>query len=134
MSEKSFPTLTEEQENSGLKKYVGTKGIAAVQGKHKTTGEDGWIVVYPDGYESFSPAHAFEEAYRPVDAMPFEAAIWAIKQGYKVLRPTQKNPPVFYLAKSPYGAVILRSYDGRAHEATFSQTDMNANDWQIVEE
>lgn len=28
--------------------------------------EPGYRVIYPDGYESWSPKHVFEEAYRPV--------------------------------------------------------------------
>ena len=33
-----------------------------------TTEEDheGYLVIYPDGYESWSPKHVFEEAYREV--------------------------------------------------------------------
>lgn len=60
-----------------FKKYTGTKTVMAVPMtktdaeeflgrtiKPATPGEDGYLVKYPDGYCSWSPAKAFEEAYR----------------------------------------------------------------------
>jgi hypothetical protein len=67
--------------------YVGTKIVCAMpmtreafsqrklerdQGQGDQ-GEDGFLVVYPDGYESWSPKEAFEGAYRPVS--PAEARL-----------------------------------------------------------
>lgn len=50
-------------------KYIGCKVIEAEpckawkdMGKHKV-GEDGYKVIYPDGYESWSPKEVFEKAY-----------------------------------------------------------------------
>ncbi len=61
-----------------LQKYVGCKVIAAEPcrawkdaGDHKV-GDEGYKVVYPDGYISWSPKETFEAAYVP---MPPEAVM-----------------------------------------------------------
>lgn len=49
-----------------LKLYVGTKLILAIP---QARGEQpGYRVLYPDGYESWSPKETFEGAYREVTA------------------------------------------------------------------
>lgn len=65
-----------------MKKYIGTKIVEAqlmtvaeaeeILGKQidlsKHEGEtDGYLLVYPDGYKSFSPKSVFEESYRLAD-------------------------------------------------------------------
>lgn len=45
-------------------RYIGTKLIEAVQAQKD--GKDGYKVVYPDGYTSWSPADVFERAYLPL--------------------------------------------------------------------
>lgn len=77
-----------------LKTYTGTKTIKATpmgasDAKHygaqitdetirKNIGNDGYLVEYPDGYRSWSPKKAFEDAYRisetEVDRMKIELA------------------------------------------------------------
>ena len=47
-----------------MQKYIGTKVIQADPAKKD--GEDGYKVVYADGYESWSPKAVFEEAYLPL--------------------------------------------------------------------
>jgi hypothetical protein len=69
-----------EIEHAGMRSYLGAKIIDA---KPMTLDEfskiqqrpydpkddgDGYMVVYPDGYKSWSPKAVFEEAYRPVNA------------------------------------------------------------------
>ena len=61
-----------------LQEYVGSKIILAMpmtrnlfieqkgKGEKVKPDEHGYKVVYPDGYESWSPKYAFENAYRPV--------------------------------------------------------------------
>lgn len=78
-------------ELSNLKSYTGTKTIKAMPltkseaekllGKtinSATPGEDGYLVEYPDGYRSWSPAKVFEDAYRisetHIDRMKIELA------------------------------------------------------------
>ena len=91
-----------------MKKYIGTKIIEARPGtlaeaealktglsvedveslfrNAEVENLDGWIVKYPDGYISWSPKEAFEEAYRECDNMPFGLAIEALKKGCRVAR------------------------------------------------
>jgi len=44
--------------------YIGTKIINAEP--EELNGRKGYRVIYPDGYASWSPAEAFEQAYRMV--------------------------------------------------------------------
>ena len=55
-----------------MSKYIGCKMVAAEpckawkdMGTHKV-GEDGYKVIYPDGYVSWSPKEVFEKAYMQV--------------------------------------------------------------------
>lgn len=74
-----------------FKQYTGTKTICAapmtkadaekvlgVSISPATPGNDGYLVEYPDGYRSWSPAKVFEDAYRVsethVDRMKIELA------------------------------------------------------------
>ena len=57
-----------------MKKYIGVKVVSAEPAKatkdygtHKA-GEDGYKVIYKDGYESWSPKDVFEEAYKELDS------------------------------------------------------------------
>ena len=45
-------------------RYIGTKLIEAISAQKD--GEDGYKVVYPDGYISWSPTDVFERAYLPL--------------------------------------------------------------------
>ena len=84
-----------------MKQYIGTKLIEAEPayrvrnpgGDYQITTdareaftnfaevEDGYRVRYPDGYESWSPLEAFQEAYRPTEHMNFGLAIEAARKG-----------------------------------------------------
>lgn len=50
-----------------MKEYIGVKLIQAEP--QKKNGEDGYKVVYKDGYVSWSPKEVFEEAYKPLENM-----------------------------------------------------------------
>ena len=65
-----------------MKKYIGTKEVQATPAIRKggkvylptdliprtfEKVEDGYKVVYEDGYQSFSPKEVFEKAYKPAD-------------------------------------------------------------------
>ena len=144
-----------------MQKYIGTKIIEAEPCKawkdtklHKA-GEDGYKVRYPDGYESWSPKGVFEEAYRPTDCMSFGLAIEAMKKGKKVARrgwngkgmflyyvPEGRYPARTDAAKSfaaedgkvDYGAYIaMKTAQGNVVPWLASQTDMLADDWEVVE-
>ncbi len=68
-------------DNVKMPAYIGTKIVRAKlltrnafadrKGREQPEGErnfdvHGYLVVYPDGYESWSPKDVFEAAYRPV--------------------------------------------------------------------
>lgn len=84
-----------------MKTYIGTKIIQAEPmelyeattyfGRQFVTTDptanmDGYKVVYPDGYESWSPKAVFEEAYRLTSGMTFGLAVEAMKKGKRVAR------------------------------------------------
>ena len=151
-----------------MKQYIGTKIIKAdpayrVDGKAFVKAnivpsgvhiEDGYKVVYPDGYESWSPKDVFEAAYRATDGMNFGLAIEAAKMGKKIARegwngngmllyhvPAAAYPPCTEVAKEafcgsdvPYGAYIaMKTAQGNVVPWLASQTDMLSDDWKIVE-
>ena len=47
-----------------MKQYIGTKLIEADPAERY--GQEGYKVLYPDGYESWSPKDVFEKAYLPL--------------------------------------------------------------------
>lgn len=150
-----------------MKQYIGTKIIQA-EPAYRVDGEvfvkanivpcgvhteDGYKVVYPDGYESWSPKDVFEAAYRETSGMNFGLAIEAAKMGKKIARAgwNGKNQYVelghdfSYIA--PGGipvrpvqhldigsqALVFVGTRGRQVGWLASQADMLADDWMIVE-
>lgn len=82
--------------NEMTKKYIGTKIVTAFEQPDPrpvpagATPEKGYGVIYEDGYQSWSPARAFEPAYRAIEgaaqALTFGDAIHMLKMGKKVAR------------------------------------------------
>lgn len=120
--------------------------------------EEGYRVHYPDGYESWSPRDVFEEAYREIDGMNFGLAIEAAKKGAKITRrgwngkgmwvvyrtgypdgiPCNKNtaeavgiPEGSLFKVRPY--LQMKCVDGSFQMWLASQSDILAEDWEIVE-
>ena len=94
-----------------MKRYVGVKIIQAepmmlvdaeekLQRKIKPGNEEGYLVIYTDGYESWSPKDVFEEAYRPADGLTFGLAFEAVKKG-KGMRLPNWQPDVVIRAQYP---------------------------------
>jgi hypothetical protein len=140
--------------------YIGTKIVHAFP--HQQAGKDGYAMHYADGYTSWSPKDVFEEAYRRSDGMNFGLAIEALKKGARVAR-AGWNGKGMWLAYSPgakdlpagkFWAGPNRDYAGSREDGCAdvlpcitmktatgeilmgwlaSQTDMLADDWQIVE-
>lgn len=52
-----------------MKNYIGVKIVKAEP--QSKDGKEGYKVVYPDGYTSWSPKDAFEKAYRVLDCEDF---------------------------------------------------------------
>lgn len=61
-----------------MKKYIGTKIIDA-EPRQGADGRDGYKVVYKDGYTSWSPTEAFEEAYVAIDSIPNKLSVESIE-------------------------------------------------------
>ncbi len=64
--------------------FIGTKAILAEPAEKDGTA--GYKVRYGDGYESWSPTDAFEEAYRQSGEMNFGHALMVLQDGKKVAR------------------------------------------------
>ena len=133
-----------------MKQYIGTKIIHAEP--MEKNGREGYKVVYaPDGYESWSPKEAFEEAYRESNGMNFGLAIEAAKKGKKIARAgwNGKNQYVELATCISYinadHNIINVNHCNIGNEALAfvgtsgvqmgwlaSQADMLADDWMVV--
>lgn len=52
-----------------MKAYIGTKVVQAEPCVSGPAREEGYKVVYEDGYESWSPKDVFERCYREISSM-----------------------------------------------------------------
>lgn len=146
-----------------MEQYIGTKVIHAKpmnRGDYniyrgwaipadEDPADDGYLVVYPDGYESWSPKEVFEEAYRPMKGMSFGLAIEAMKKGCKVARKGKGQYIQFATGisyKTNDGDIVNCEHDVIGNTALafvgtagvqmgwlVSQADMLAEDWYIVQ-
>ena len=133
-----------------MEQYIGTKIIQAEP--QSRDGKEGYRVLYPDGYVSWSPKAVFEEAYRLTDGMSFGLAIEAAKKGKKIARAgwNGKNQHVELASAisytSPLGEVVNADHDAIGNQALAfvgtsgvqmgwlaSQPSMLADDWMVVE-
>lgn len=107
------------------------------------------------GYISWSPKEQFDNAYRPVDGMSFGLAIEALKAGKRVARAGWNGKGMWLVMVASDGWTVPNKnfvshpeFDGEPHLMPWigmktadngfvpwlaSQTDMLADDWQIVE-
>ena len=159
-----------------MKTYIGIKKIQATPmtrgnynkyrhwdiPKNENPSDEGYLVLYEDGYESWSPKEVFEKAYREIDeqGLSFGEAIECLKNGLKVARSGWNGKGMFlYLVKGvtipktslrneaakaidileQNETVIINSHiDMKAADGSIvigwlaSQTDMLANDWIVV--
>ena len=149
-----------------MKQYIGIKIIKAkamtrgeyntLRGKVFPVGEnpadDGYLVEYSDGYISWSPKKAFDEAYRECDNMTFGLAIEALKKGLKVARKGWNGKSQYVeLATNISYVNVSNEVVNCEHQAIgnkaiafvgtsgvqmgwlASQADMLSEDWYIVE-
>ena len=136
-----------------VKNVIYPKTYAVPEDRTGQTWEDGYKVVYPDGYVSWSPKDVFEEAYREITGMNFGLAIEALKKGLRVARNgwNGKGMYVFLAYEADFVTdADLSAFDQMEVEVsdmlvlktaqnTFqpgwlaTQSDMLADDWYIVE-
>ena len=129
--------------------YIGTKIVRAEPEYRYRSGDRvpdaGYKVVYPDGYVSWCPSEAFEEAYRLTSGMPFGLAIEAMRKGKKVQRAGWNGKGLWLELQVPDAhskmtlPYIFINYPDDAQNTPgarvpwlASQTDMLADDWRIV--
>ncbi len=102
-----------------MKKYIGTKKVSAtpawrVDGvvypkdgpvPRVMNREDGYKVVYEDGYESWSPKEVFEKAYKELidekNNMSFGDAVEVLKQGGAIRRRGWNGKGLFVVKQVP---------------------------------
>lgn len=137
------------------KKYIGTKVITAFPQRDPATMESGYGVIYEDGYQSWSPARAFEPAYRAIEgdnqALTFGDALHMLKLGKRVARKgwngkglsiEMQRPDAHSKMTLPY---LFLNYPATPASDTApanhvnarvpwlaSQTDMLAEDWNVL--
>ena len=130
-----------------LKKYLGVKIINATPALKND--EEGYKVVYEDGYISWSPKAVFEKAYRETSGLTFGLAIEALKLGKKVSRKGWNGKGIFIELQRPdehskmthpyiyIDTTCLQTNNPYAPKDRVpwlaSQIDMLAEDWQILD-
>ena len=132
--------------------YVGTKVVKAWP--EARNGDVGMGVEYPDGYVSWSPQDAFDEAYRQSGNLSFGMALTLLKRGYLMRRRGWNGTGLFiYLVPGsrfqvnraplneiyPEGTTIdysahidMKTATGQCVPWLASQQDMLAEDWEIA--
>ena len=109
-----------------MEKYIGTKIIHAEPAIKKggkvymvtdaiprtmEPVQEGYKVVYEDGYESFSPKDVFEKAYRHIDGMTLGVALEAaIHLGKKIARKNWNGKGMFVVYQKAYPQGIPCNY------------------------
>lgn len=135
--------------------YIGTKIVLAWA--VEKDGKAGYGVKYEDGYTSWSPKDVFEAAYRDIEGdnqkLNFCDAVHMLKLGKKVAR-AGWNGKGMWLAliagdlwgiggKAPYDVphgdhishapfIGMRTADAKFVPWLASQTDVLAEDWQVI--
>ena len=136
-----------------MKQYIGTKMIEAKpmnRGDYNTyrgwnipkdenPADEGYLVMYSDGYESWSPKKQFEEAYRDCMGMTFGIALELLNQkGYPDGIPCNKQTAEAWSMNegdlfkcNPY--LQIKQVNGSHSMWVPSIGDVLAEDWIIVE-
>jgi hypothetical protein len=137
-----------------MKNHIGVKEIKAkpmTRGEHSISKgfdkvlngnaeDEGYQVIYKDGYESWSPKDVFEEAYRETTGLTFGLAVEALKLGKIVSRKgwNGKNmyleiqkPDVHSKMSLPY--IYMSTACSNLVPWLASQTDVLSEDWLILE-
>lgn len=143
-----------------LDKYIGVKIVEAgpCPARDRKEGNDGYKVIYEDGYESWSPKEVFEKAYHKFTGMTFGLAVEALKIGKKVTRKGWNGKGMYVFRQKGYPSGIpcnkqtaeavgikegdlfkcqpylqMKCADGTFQMWLASQSDILAEDWEIVD-
>lgn len=127
-----------------MDKYIGVKIVSAEPAKsdkdygNHEAGEDGYRVVYRDGYVSWSPKIEFEAAYRKTDGLTFGLAVEAAKKGMGFRLPSWQ-PDVVIRAQYPdKHSKMTAPYlyvENRFGRVPWKETmiELFSDKWEIVE-
>lgn len=151
-----------------MKKYIGTKIVKAkhmtmtearkVLGEVLTSAsdeEEGYLVDYANGHESWIPKGVFEEICRRLGTLNFGEVIEFLKAGLAVRRKSWSGGKfIYYVPSASYPAmtdvaksimneerkvsykeyIAIRCKDGDVGFYTPTQCDVLAEDWEVVTE
>ncbi len=122
--------------------------------------DDGYVILYPDGYVSWSPAPQFEATSVRTDQMNFGMALVALKKGFKVARKDGWNAKGMFLTvayeqkdKTDFGILYNKGFPENGQDSApylenficlftvrktlvpwqATQSDMLADDYFIVD-
>lgn len=147
-----------------MKQYVGTRMIHAdpmTRGEYnqyrgwqipenENPEDEGYHIVYSDGYETWIPQKQFDEVYRGVRHLTFGIAVELLKKGKKVARQGWNGKGMYLFLSPKLGCqmyeqftgekindlqefVVMKTTDGTLVPWLASQTDVLAEDWMFVE-
>lgn len=99
-----------------MKQYVGTKMVEAMpmtRGAYneyrgwtipadENPADEGYLVIYSDGYKSWSPRKQFGEAYRNCSGLTLGIALELLKKGAKVAREGWNGKGMFVVYQKGY--------------------------------
>ena len=118
---------------------------------NENAADEGYYIVYPDGYESWCPKAQFEAAGRLIDNMTFGQAIDACRYSGKKIQRKNWNGVGQYVEFRECATLNLQGVENHSSCFVFhfvnrktgetgiqvgwlaSQADMAADDWVIVE-
>ena len=118
--------------------------------KGENPADEGYLIRYPDGYQSWSPKKQFEDTYRKSGEMTFGHALELLKSGCAVARKGWNGKGMFLFLASgtefefnSFGdklpEIVNDTICMKTAQNTIcvgwlaSQTDMLAEDWEVVE-
>jgi hypothetical protein len=114
----------------------------------ENTNDEGYLVEYADGgpanvpgregYVSWSPKGVFERSYRPTAGLTFGLAVEALRMGKKVARAGWNGKGMWLRITCEDDATALpwvgmKTADNKFVPWLASQTDILAEDWQIID-
>jgi hypothetical protein len=114
----------------------------------ENTTDEGFLIEYldggkpniagRDGYVSWSPKDVFERSYRPTAGLTFGLAVEALRMGKKVARAGWNGKGMWLRITCEDDATALpwvgmKTADNKFVPWLASQTDILAEDWQIID-
>lgn len=113
--------------------FMNVKGVDC-----KEENQEGYKVVYPDGYVSWSPKDVFEEAYREISGLTFGLAEEAAKKGYGFRLPQWSKDVVIRIQKPDANSKMTAPYmyvTSRFGLVPWNPTQIEllAENWEVVE-